>query len=242
MLRTPAPLIGTLGCTDMTTDACICGFSYVRGLAEDEALHRKIHSEYFIGPSVPSVLKTPVLGEIDGYAVHVVDGRSPFDTRRKIAHVAMVAHRSMSAYPAGYDGTVTEDNQRLYVLVERRRVIGFVLSARDTRFWRLRWSEGGLVELLDRNASIHVGHKIGRVWIAAKFQRRGLAKRLLLVASAHLGMGISEMAWEVPFTASGSALVRSVSPSTFFGCGDIQAVRDTISIEPPPGAASQVRR
>ena len=204
----------------MSHRACICGLSYVRGLPKDEAKHRKIHSEYFIGPSIPSISKAPILDDIDGLAVHVVDERTPFEVRRKIAHVAMVGQRSMSGYPAGYDGTVNEEHQRLYVLVEMQRTIGFVLSATDTRFWKLAWTLDDNVQLLDRNPSLHPGSKIGRVWVAAKYRRKGLAKKLVFIASKNLGVVPSEFGWELPFTIAGTALVRSLAPSTFYGCGD----------------------
>ncbi len=118
---------------------CECGLRYVRGLPEDEDYHAKIHKEYALGPVIPKVCTVPGITKVGNLAVHVVDASVPLDVRQDIAHVAMVAARSMPEYPSGYDGTITEDDPRLYVLATGDRTVGFVLTALDKSFWRLSW-------------------------------------------------------------------------------------------------------
>lgn len=181
------------------------------------------------GPLIPDLLIAPILANFAGFSVRLVDGSVPQSSREKIAHVAMVAQRSMHPYPAGYDGTVTEDDQRLYVLAAEERAIAFVLTAFDTRFWHLSWRVDGKVELLQNIALLHRGPKVGRVWVATKQRRRGFSARLIEVATQQLGVEVPALGWELPLSPDGMALVRHLLPSAFYGCGDRYALGQAIN-------------
>ena len=145
----------------------------------------------------------------------------------------MVAARSMPEYPTGYDGTITEDDPRLYVLATGDRTVGFVLTAFDESFWRLSWKADGVIELLENTPSLHRGTKVGRVWVAAKYRRKGLSTQLVEIAAQHMSVEVSELRWELPFTPGGSALVRHISPHIFLGCGNQFALHEALNPKPP---------
>ncbi len=187
------------------------------------------------GPLIPDLLVAPTVAQLAEFSVRLVDRSVPQSSRYKIADVAMVAQRSMPRYPAGYDGTVTEDDQRLYVLAAEERAIAFVLTAFATRFWRLSWRVDGTIELLQNEALLHRGPKVGRVWVASEKRCRGFSARLIEVAAQHLGVEVPALGWELPFSPAGMALVRHLLPSTFYGCGDCYALRQAIN----PQAVSQ---
>lgn len=212
---------------------CECGLRYVRGLSEDEDYHAKLHEEYALGPVIPKVCAVPSITKVGNLAVHVVDASVPLDVRQDIARVAMVAARSMPEYPTGYDGTITEDDPRLYVLATGDRTVGFVLTAFDESFWRLSWKADGVIELLENTPSLHRGTKVGRVWVAAKYRRKGLSTQLVEIAAQHMSVEVSELRWELPFTPGGSALVRHISPHIFLGCGNQFALREALNPKPP---------
>ncbi len=212
----------------MATTSCECGLTYVPGVLADERLHRRMHTEYSRGPAISSIYLAPRLGVVDDLTVHLVDEFVPFDARRKLAHVAMVAQRTMPRYLSGYDGAITEDNQHLYLLAKRNRAVAFVLSSLAHRFWRLKWTMDFNIELVENAPDLRTGHRVGRVWVASNYRRKGLAKKLVEFMLAHRNQHISLIGWELPFTESGRELVRSLAPLDFLGCGDIQAVRKTI--------------
>lgn len=207
---------------------CECGLDYVRGLDEDEKYHTKIHAEYARGPKIAVLGRLPSSRLVGGFTFHVIDGSVPFDTRRKLAHVAMVAHRSIPG-PAGYDGTVTEDDQRLYVLAAKSHAVAMVLMALDSYFWKLAWGPRGSLELVEQQALSHRGPKVARVWVAANHRRKGLVISLILEAATHLGVDPQEFGWELPFTEGGSAVVRKFSPAAFLGCCDGFTLREVLS-------------
>ncbi|HJW87149.1 MAG TPA: GNAT family N-acetyltransferase [Candidatus Brocadiaceae bacterium] len=175
----------------------------------------------------------PGITKVGNLAVHVVDASVPLDVRQDIAHVAMVAARSMPEYPSGYDGTITEDDPRLYVLATGDRTVGFVLTALDKSFWRLSWKADSTIELLEDEPLRRQGLKIGRVWIAANYRRKGLVTQLVEVAAQHLSVKVSNLGWELPFTASGCEFVRRISPHMFLGCGDQFALRKSLKPRHP---------
>lgn len=198
---------------------CECGLTYVRGFPGDERSHALHHTEYARGPTINAIRRLQKLGQISNLVLYLVDASVPLDTRRKLAHVALVAQRSIRG-PAGYSGTVTEDDQRLYILAAGLRAVAMVLTALDDSFWRLRWRADGTVELIDSEPSLRRGPKVARAWVAVEYRRNGLAKGLVLAAATHLSVDVSILGWELPFTKPGRHLARSISPREFWGCGD----------------------
>lgn len=178
---------------------------------------------------MPQIRRVPRVAEVAGFPLHVVDARTPFVTRHCLAHVAMVAHRTMTDYPAGYDGTINEDDQRLYLLADRTRAVAMVLTALDQRFWKLRW-RSDLAPLLEgkNKADMRSGFKVARVWVAKKYRGRGLAIELTLEVLRQLPCTLESVGWEMPFTPGGRALVQRLRPVEFFGCGDPYSLQQVL--------------
>lgn len=213
-------------------DPCECGFRYVVGHPEDEEQHAHIHAEYLSGPVIPVVHQVLPIAIDGALTIHLVDGTCPISIRRSFAHVAMVAQRSMPRYPSGYDGTVTEDDQRLYVAADGEHIVAMVLTSFDDRFWRLAWRTDGSIELVDQTASDHQSQKIARVWTAAAYRRKGLACRLVATVSRLLPCDLNNLGWELPFTPGGARVVKRLCPESFWGRGDTPSLREALSSTP----------
>ena len=210
---------------------CECGLSYVPGSPEDEQQHSRIHTEYDLGPAIAELCHVPRIGLIGDLPVHVVDSSVLCADRYKLAYVAMVAQRSMSSYPAGYDGTITVDDQHLYVVADKARAVAFVLTALEGRFWHLRWKQDGSIDLVEQMATLRRGYKISRVWVAARYRRKGLSNALIRLSAGHLNTEIADLGWELPFTESGTRLVQKLAPHEFWGCGDTYVISKVLHPE-----------
>lgn len=199
---------------------CECGLTYAPGIPDDEVLHRHIHSEYATGPHVRELQHLAKVGLVENLTVKCVDSGTPSKVARKVAHVAMVAQREIPGM-AGFYGDGSGD-QRLYVLEEEDRCVGMVFVANAMAYWRLAWNDSrpGRIELVDRAAVVETLPVIARVWIAADYRSRGLARGLLLFAIANCAATTATVCWELPFTAGGEALVRSLLPKSFRGSCD----------------------
>ena len=188
--------------------------------------------EVALGPLLPELIHTSVLDEVGNATIRLVDGSVPLPIRRAIARVAYVAQRSMPAYMAGYDGTVTEDDQRLYVLSRETRAIGIVLTALQNRSWRVEWSkEGALYRLTDAPCQTRLP-VIARIWVASTNRRTGLGRKIVECAIAHLGLSASAVGWELPFTSYGAIFVKALFPSTFLISCDIVTLKKNTKLKP----------
>ena len=199
---------------------CECGLAYDQNIAKDRRRHAKMHTEYLSGPQIKDLQSLQFIDSIEGFPIRLVTTSTPIELRRKFAHIAMVAQRTMPGYPAGYDGTITEDDQRLYIVVNGTHAIGMLLSALDSRFWKMAWLPHGAPTLEDPQPLLRRGPKIARVWVAKDFQRKGLAIRLVTVALRHLDVEATSLGWELPFSSAGSKVVQRVSAERFLGCCD----------------------
>jgi hypothetical protein len=179
-----------------------------------------LDEEFAHGPVIPELARTNIVGNIDNASVRLVNGSVPVLDRRAIARVAYAAQRSMPAYKTGYDGTVTEDDQRLYVLAMGNRAIGLVLTALQSRTWRVKWAEGGSIHRESEVPLDTRGPVVARVWIASNKRQSGFGRNLTKIALSHLGVSASTVGWEFPFTDSGAALVRFFCSKQFLVCCD----------------------
>lgn len=178
-------------------------------------MHPLTEDEVVCGPVIPELARTTSLGHIGRATVRLVDGSVPFPVRCAAARVAYAAQRSMPSYKTGYDGTVTEDDQRLYVLTMDGRAIGLVLTALQSRVWKVIWTQD---ENVSRDGELPLCGRtpvVARVWVAEKSHKRGFGRNLLAIALRHLGIAASDVGWEFPFTESGAALVKLFCPSRF---------------------------
>jgi hypothetical protein len=213
--------------------SCECGLSYVEGLAEDEELHTRLHAEYEWGPSLPVIAKVEQCGQLDGLGIHEINRSCNRVIRAKLAYVAMVAHRSMPDYKSGYDGTVTEDDQRLYLLADGSHIAAMVLTCLDSYYWRLRWRSDDSVELVSETRAERHSPKVARVWVANHYRGRSLGPRLVQFAGASLKCGPADIGWEIPLTAGGVRLVKRLAPTDWWGSGDVFALEETLGVRQP---------
>ena len=204
---------------------CECGLTYVPGHPDDEIEHERWHAEYLHGPKITAVRELTSIATINSFSVYVVDGSCPLPTRLKLAQVASVAKRSMSDYPAGYDGTVDEDDQRLYIAVDGVRVVAMIITGLEDFFWKCGWNEDGSFKFWHQPPEKRRSYKVARVWTAPSYQGKGLASQLIQIVSDQLSCNIVDLGWELPLSKSGENLVKRFCPDLLWGCGDAITLR-----------------
>ena len=182
----------------------------------------EIREEYLLGPDIPEIQALPKIASKGALRLVVVDKSVGEPIRKAIAHVAMVAHRCMPEYKAGYYGTDSEDS-RLYALVNGTRIVGMVITSFEKHLCRYTWNSEDYVLIWETNDDFVSGPKISRVWTAGSYRHQGLAKWLTFEVGKHLDCNVQNLGWEMPFTINGKALVKSVCPKCFLGCGDAYA-------------------
>ncbi len=204
---------------------CECGCSYVAGLPDDEAAHELLHREYSCGPELADVKQLNPFTSVADYPVVVVDRAVSRDKRRRMAAVAYVAQRSTPAFPAGYDGSISPGDEKMFIVIDGIRAVAVALTALDDVYWRFAWEDDGTARLVDRAAVTHERPKIGRIWVAKRYRRKRIASRLAQAVCDHFHSGLADIGWELPMTMEGTNLLRQLVPGQWWGCGDLDAVR-----------------
>ena len=210
---------------------CECGLAYRQGDPDDEDYHAKVHAEYFSGPKIPVIRKLSPCKTGGSFPIYVVDRTCPKEIRRKLAHIAIVACRSMPGYPVGYDGSDTAEDPRLYLAADDTHIVAMVIAGLGSYFWHLAWTPDGSLSLIDLEASICRTYRIARVWTAASYRRRGLALQLIHAAANHLGYGSEGLGLELPFTQDGAYLVKRLCPDEFWGCGASFTLHESLKLK-----------
>lgn len=207
---------------------CECGLNFVPGVPEDEKRHDKEHDEYLCSPYLLDLHALPAIGSVAEYSLVVVDAIVSRDVRRRLSMAAYVAQRETPGYPAGYDGTISDADERLFLATDRGRAIAMALTALDEGYWLLSWTPGGKVELLDSNPNYAERQKIGRVWVAKAYRRCGIGSLLVKAVVGFLGYELSNIGWELPLTKDGAVLLQRLVPSKWWGRGDPFALQKTL--------------
>lgn len=207
---------------------CECGYTYVIGSKEDEAAHNIIHEEYLRGPIIEDLSILPSVRSLFGYRLIVCDKFIPHEVRCRLAETAFVAQMSMQDFPAGYDGTVSDADEKLFLLVDGNHSIGLILTSLDDYYWKLSWGDEGAIKLIDRKAHDLGIQKIARVWVAKEYRQRGIGSSLVKEVAKFLGYDVPDIGWELPLTEDGFALLRKLIPSEWWGRGDGFALQETL--------------
>lgn len=201
---------------------CECGLSYVEGLSEDEKEHREIHDHFDRGVPLQSGTETLPRIPLRDHELIVIDSGVQFDIRKGFYKLLVAACREMD-YPLGYDGTIDESRQTLFILVHSDRAVGFALFSLDSGGWRLRWINGEKCEIIQESPDMDNRWTLGRIWLAKRFRRRGLGRGLLLKATELIPVNLEEICIELPLTPDGKRFIRRVFPDMWYGRGDRDA-------------------
>lgn len=210
---------------------CECGLSFVEGLESDEQIHAEMHEEYLLGPRLEALRFVSVRPHREGYGLAVIDSTVPENIRHSLARAAMVSRFETPEFPAGYDGSVTDAQEKMFIVAKEDRAIAVALTGLDEPHWRLGWTALGGVYLVERTPLIGSRQKIGRIWVAKSYRGSGIAAALATEISSSLSVPLAELGWELPLTQSGRSLLHRLVPGEWLGRGDPFALRDTLSSE-----------
>ena len=208
---------GTNAVMARSAPTCVeCGFSYVRGLPEDERLHRRYHDEIARGIPLRASKHDQILARVGDVDTILVDHRSSRSQRQLAQRIGSAANREtrfdFGVYHAEEGGAEYCDlDSHAFLLRHANRGIGFLVLRWRSPTWWYDWHTWPK----NADANLPARRTVGFVWVHRAHRRRGLAASLVREAARYLGVAVSDLAWEVPMSPSGEALARSLCPS---GC------------------------
>ena len=161
--------------------------------------------------ALPSLPGEKVVARRDEVEILLVTSSSPLEERERAAAVAL---RAMQDTPFNDPGYRADDEDGVRILLGRSRgvAIGLVILRQHPRWGWWSWDDWDAERRPSTGVAPLPSWTVESIWVHPAAQSRGLARRLLEVASTEVGQPITSFAWRRPFTPSGEALVRRCCP------------------------------
>jgi hypothetical protein len=170
-------------------------------------LHDGQHARWSLGIPIPP-------GMSFDHPIAVVDTMAP-KRWRTLAYECGRLARADGGYdmvsfphPSG-DPEPSEDNLRAYLFATRSHVIGY-LSADDVGN-NAAWDFDPRTSSSNPDPAIRP--RVGLIFVADEWRRRGVATSLVRAMAADAGIGVTDIAWQWPFSDAGQTLAQSLSPT-----------------------------
>ena len=161
--------------------------------------------------ALPSLPGEKVVARWDEVEILLVTSDSPLKERERAAAVALRAMQDTPFHEPGYR-VADEDGVRILIARRRGVAIGLIILRQHPRWGWWSWDDWDAERRPSTGVAPFPSWTVESIWVHQAAQSRGLARRLLDVASAEVDQPITSFAWRRPFTPSGEALVRRCCP------------------------------
>lgn len=165
---------------------------------------------------LPALPGERVIASWDGIEVVLVTSLDGPAARDLAARVALRAMRDTPFHSPAYTASDTEPESRVFLARESGQAVGLVVLRPRRRWAWWSWDDYDAERRPSTGVAPLTSWTVETVWTHSASQSRGLAKRLLTVASKQVDQPASSFGWRRPFTPSGEAFVRRCCPVGFW--------------------------
>lgn len=156
-----------------------------------------------------------ILAQWDATEVVLVTGTSSPVLRARAEQVALRAMRDTPFHAPAYTAADTEDT-RVFIAREGGQAMGLAVLRPRPRWGWWSWDDWDAERRPATGVAPLTSWTVETIWTHPAAQSRGLAHRLLSVASAQVDQPITSFGWRRPFTPSGEEFVRRLCPEGFW--------------------------
>ena len=156
-----------------------------------------------------------LLARWDATEILLITGASPPALRVLAEQVAFRAMRDTPFHVPAYSAADTEDT-RVYIAREAAHAVGLAVLRPRPRWAWWSWDDWDEERRPATGVAPMTSWTVETIWTHAASQSRGLAHRLLEVASVQVDQPIASFGWRRPFTPSGEEFVRRLCPGGFW--------------------------
>lgn len=143
--------------------------------------------------------------------------QSSSDAQRILAErIAVRAMRDTPFHHPAYVNAEAEPETTVYIAREAGYAIAFAVLRPRPRWGWWAWDDFDAERRPATGVAPMTSWTVEIIWTHPAAQHRGLAKRVLDVASRQVEQPISSFGWRRPFTPSGEAFVRRECPEGFW--------------------------
>lgn len=189
-----------------------CGRLYDEDSPQQRLIHRQSHVDTLRGPAIGPYGVT--IGRRGALRLRWM--KPPQQIRKK--HLTdLLLLGELANRETHYDGGVYRDPglEHLLLAYRARRVVAVVVLDGGGRVLEARWnSDRGFLHLDDTRAD--AAWRVAFAWCLPRERGHGLAAWMLSTFAAKVGIETAALGWHVPFTNSGEALARRLSPNVIW--------------------------
>ncbi len=157
-----------------------------------------------------------VVARWDGAEVVEIRQTSPEAQRALAERVAVRAMRDTPFHHPAYVDAEAEPETRVYIARERGYAIALAVLRPRPRWGWWSWDDYDAERRPATGVAPLTSWTVENIWTHAGAHHRGLAKRVLEIASTRVEQPITSFGWRRPFTPSGEAFVRRECPEGFW--------------------------
>ncbi len=164
---------------------------------------------------LPAGAGEQVIATWPGVEVVLVTSASPAPLRALAEQVARRAMLDTPFHVPAYTAADAEDT-RVFLAREGGQAVGLAVLRPRPRWAWWSWDDWDEERRPATGVAPLTSWTVETIWTHGSCQSRGLAQRLLEVASRQVDQPITSFGWRRPFTPSGEAFVRRLCPEGFW--------------------------
>ncbi len=172
--------------------------------------------ELSAGVEIPSLPSDQVVARSEGIEVLLVTNAAPLEQRERAARVAHRAKVDTPFEAPAYSTGDDDPDVRIFIARLNGRAVALGVLRPRTRWGWWSWDDYDEERRPATPVAPLPSWTVEQIWTLPSAQQRGLAKRLLDIASEAVGQPIESFGWRRPFTPSGEAFVRRLCPEGFW--------------------------
>ena len=191
--------------------------NYVPGIPENEIEHEAYCDLIVNGPSTQLIDDSHIVWQENEDKIILVTDSSPIGLKKVAGDLSTCANREMHYDGGIYRSCDPPDERQIHLFIYSRadRAIGLLIFELRTSVWRCVWDAANIPKCIESP-----GHSpmwsVGFIWVQRQNRKKGLSKKVLLLAQQIIGLKNGEFGWYTPFTRDGKAFVRKLCPIEFF--------------------------
>jgi hypothetical protein len=166
--------------------------------------------------SMPAFPGEHVMAKWDGIELVQILGTSPMAQRAVAEQVARRALKDTPFHTPAYALAETEVDTRVFIARRSGVAIGMNVMRPRARWAWWSWDDWDAERRPSTGVAPMVAWTVESIWTHPAAQQHGLAQRILEEVSRLIGVPISSLGWNRPFTPSGEAFVRRNCPEGFW--------------------------
>ncbi|HEY7684296.1 MAG TPA: GNAT family N-acetyltransferase [Gemmatimonadales bacterium] len=164
---------------------------------------------------VPNRPGERIVARLDATEILLVTDRASEPERVLAEQVARRAMRDTPFHTPAYTATDTEET-RIFIARESGAAVGLAVLRPHPRWGWWSWDDWDAERRPATGVAPMTSWTVETIWTHPSCQARGLARKLVEVASEEVDQPVTAFGWRHPFTPSGEAFVRHLCPEGFW--------------------------